>query len=724
MRRARFRCLFVLVTSLLALSCVPVPGAAAQASAPATRTVSFGGSTFTVPSEWPVIDLRADPTHCVRHDVSAVYLGHAGPDPRCPSHLVGKADGLQIESNDDTTAGQSAKATITTTINGEPIRQDPTAAADGETRVVVPRLSLLVTLSRSPVNSGADDVLRSLRAGPTATTPAAPASAVPAAPAPAPGSAAPASAAPAAPASAAPAAPAPASAAPAAPAPAPAAAPAVTSQAASSSPSLRGPTTYTGKGFDACTAPSEATMSAWLASPYRSVGVYIGGINKACSQPNLTAQWVTHVTNLGWVLVPIYVGLQAPCNTGFSAIDPAQATGQGMTAGDAAASAAAGLGLAGGSPIYFDMEGYNTAAAGCSAAVLAFLNGWTYELHVRGFASGIYSSAASGITDLVNNYNNPNFNSPNDIWFAHWNGVASVYGDPYVPDQLWSPHRRLHQTQGGHDESWGGVVINIDTDYDDGLTVGAVPGYVLDGWGGVHPFGGAPQMYGASYFPGQDVARGLALQPSRSGGYVLDDWGGVHPFGSAPLVYGASYWPGADVARAIALDPCDPSGTSGYVLDDWGGVHPFGGAPAVSGGAYWPGTDIARALTMVCLSGQPAGYVLDGWGGLHPVGPAPFVYGASYWPGQDIVTGASLTGPDGGYTLDAWGGVHPFGAAGPVALSAYWPGTHTARGLAVTGPGGGYVLDVTGGIHSFGNAVPQDAATFSGALAHGVVLAA
>src|SRR3954468_17118249 len=55
-----------------------------------------------------------------------------------------------------------------------------------------------------------------------------------------------------------------------------------------------------GNGFDACTAPSDKTMSRWLKSPYRNVGVYIGGANRACSQPNLNAGWVTTVHGQGW----------------------------------------------------------------------------------------------------------------------------------------------------------------------------------------------------------------------------------------------------------------------------------------------------------------------------------------------------------------------------------------------------------------------------------------
>src|SRR5690349_6203206 len=65
------------------------------------------------------------------------------------------------------------------------------------------------------------------------------------------------------------------------------------------------PGTYGGAGFDACTAPSSATMAAWLASPYRAVGVYFGGDNRACAQPNLTPAWVAEQQAAGWHLLPL-----------------------------------------------------------------------------------------------------------------------------------------------------------------------------------------------------------------------------------------------------------------------------------------------------------------------------------------------------------------------------------------------------------------------------------
>src|SRR5690349_8055272 len=63
------------------------------------------------------------------------------------------------------------------------------------------------------------------------------------------------------------------------------------------------PGTYVGKGFDTCTAPSQSAMNAWKASsPYGAVGIYISGSSRSCSQPNLTATWVTNQVAKGWRL--------------------------------------------------------------------------------------------------------------------------------------------------------------------------------------------------------------------------------------------------------------------------------------------------------------------------------------------------------------------------------------------------------------------------------------
>ncbi len=228
---------------------------------------------------------------------------------------------------------------------------------------------------------------------------------------------------------------------------------------------------FTGLGFDACSAPPQTTMTAWLSSPYRAVGVYIGGANRGCGQPNLTSDWVAAQIAAGWRLIPTYVGLQAPSNgCSCSSIKSSQAAFQGSAAADDAVLQAASLGIGLGNPIYFDMEGYSRTATNTSA-VLTFLDAWTERLHQRGYVSGVYGSAASTIADLVGQYELA-FSEPDDIWIAHYDGLQTT-SDTYVPSTYWVNHQRLRQYRGGHKETYGGVALSIDNDYVDGAVVGS-----------------------------------------------------------------------------------------------------------------------------------------------------------------------------------------------------------------------------------------------------------
>ena len=193
-------------------------------------------------------------------------------------------------------------------------------------------------------------------------------------------------------------------------------------------------------------------------------------------------------------------------------------------------------------------------------------------------------------------------------------------------------------------------------------------GYVLDGYGGLAPFGGAPAARLTSYWSGNDVARRVALRPDGTG-YVMDAFGGLHPFGTeaAPTPArpsGGPYWPDWPIARDVVLLPGE--GSAGYVLDAFGALHPFGGAPAARTNGYWPGQDVARRV--VLAPGGTGGYVLDRSGGLKrfAVGDAdlpPRLQGTPYWSGQDRARDVVLTRAAAGYVVDVRGGVYGFGGA-------------------------------------------------------------
>ncbi len=172
-------------------------------------------------------------------------------------------------------------------------------------------------------------------------------------------------------------------------------------------------------------------------------------------------------------------------------------------------------------------------------------------------------------------------------------------------------------------------------------------GYVLDGWGGLHPFGGAPAVFDYPYFPGRDLAKRMALLGDGSGGYVLDAYGGLHPFTIAGHtrprdITNHAYFGGFDIARDFVLLP-NSTGTSaaGVTLDGYGGLHPFdNGTPVTlpTDYPYFRGFDIARAIRLMpgTSLATPQGWILDGFGGLHPFGGAPRMMDYPYFVGNDV----------------------------------------------------------------------------------------
>jgi hypothetical protein len=262
---------------------------------------------------------------------------------------------------------------------------------------------------------------------------------------------------------------------------------------------------FTGLGFDACAAPSSRAMAAWGSSPYRAIGVYIGGTNRACSQPNLTSAWVAEQTAAGWHLIPTYVGLQAPGSSCASCakLSAGRAAAQGAESAIDAVAQASAVAIGPGSPIYFDMESYERSSTATSA-MLTFLEAWTEKLHQLGYLSGFYSSSGSGIADLARQVGS-GYVLPDDLWIANWNGQQST-ADAVVPSTAWSPHKRIHQYRGGHNEAYGGVAINIDNNYVDADTVGTAA------LGPDDPVGSLDLAKAAA--PGQVRVRGWAFDPN------------------------------------------------------------------------------------------------------------------------------------------------------------------------------------------------------------------
>jgi hypothetical protein len=395
----------------------------AGAAGAAWRTVAYDGVTLKVPASWPVVRLSRQPRACPRLNVHAVYLGTPGPDSSCPADLQGKTTAVTIQRVN--AAGPDLRqATRRTEIGGRAARTNTDAAVTHAMIDILPSAGVEVSLSYGRSLRLARSIQATIRitrrAGavrhattPATTTPATikPAAIKPAAP--------------------------------------------------------QG--LVQGRGFDTCAAPSAATMKDWRASPYRAIGVYIGGVNRACAQSNLTSAWLTKIQSEGWHYFPFYVGLQASCVAALqdSTIKPASAATQGTAAADDAVTQASDLGIPASTPIIYDMEAYR---GGCGSEVTAFLSAWDSELHARGYVAGVYESF-SNIGDLISAAGQ--MIEPDVIHYADWDGHATT-NSSYMPSGMWISHQRIHQYRGGHGETYGGATINIDNDQLD-VTLSGTP---------------------------------------------------------------------------------------------------------------------------------------------------------------------------------------------------------------------------------------------------------
>jgi hypothetical protein len=419
------------VATLAVLMGVSAGGASAAWAHSGTKVVRFHDYAIRVPASWPVYDLVSHPTVCVRFDRHAVYLGHPSANQHCPAHAVGRTEAVLVSP----LAGSAARS-----LGGAGTVLPSVAAPGAQPRqgssgvLTVPARGVVVTATwhNNPSTVRRALGVRSLEVLRGVLRPAGP-SAVPGA---------------------------------------------GRAVAGAARAVAHAAGVFNGLGFDACTAPSPSAMSAWQASPFRAIGVYIGGANMGCSQPNLTAAWVSQETAAGWHLIPTYVGLQAPGSCGCASISAGGASFEGAAAAADAVTQAQALGIGKGNPIYYDMEGYASGGS-TTARVLAFLSAWTSTLHADGYVSGVYSSGDSGIADFANAYGT-GFTEPDDLWIARWNGAQST-SDPSVPAGEWAAHQRLHQYSGSHDDTYGGATINIDSDYLDGATAAAsnLPLFVL-----------------------------------------------------------------------------------------------------------------------------------------------------------------------------------------------------------------------------------------------------
>lgn len=399
-----------IVAAIAALGASETAGAADTAGA--LKVVMYRGYSFRVPRSWPVIDNASRPHGCVRFDQHAVYLGPVSGEQSCPSWLLGTTESLLIQpgpagvtrfSSEDQVA-RSITARAPGIVVTATFAKDPTLIGRILTSAGLP--APMLTGTDQAAQGGTGSRSRHLDGGAVSAM--------------------------------------------------------IGVQA---SPALHGamplpplPATvasYRGRGFDACNTPSRRMMRAWRGhSPYRAIGIYIGGSDRACAQPNLSRSWVRYAATAGWRFIPLYAGPQAAFG------ELRHPVRQGTAAARDAVTDARRLGFGRHTPIYYDMEAYRPRAR---PLALRFESAWTRQLHRLGYSSGLYSSSDSGIADLSAQYGSRRYARPDVIDDAEWNGAANT-NDRNLRQGQWHL-RRIHQYRVNVTQRYGGVRINIDQDF-------------------------------------------------------------------------------------------------------------------------------------------------------------------------------------------------------------------------------------------------------------------
>jgi hypothetical protein len=231
--------------------------------------------------------------------------------------------------------------------------------------------------------------------------------------------------------------------------------------------------------FDTCEAPALDAMRVWRSSsPYTAVAVYIGGEMRACRNAALDEpSWVRRVQADGWGVIPVYVGPQAPCTTYRVRMNGVDPTGHGIQVGGDTIIRARASGLRLGDPVYLDIEPWRRVDPECARQVALFLSSWVQTVRTAGYRTGIYSTPSTGIAVHRAIEAEPGMHAPDLVWVASWNDTPGVPGND-IPAGAWAG-RRMHQFRGDHLETWGGVTIEIDTNWVDAPTARHEPDLVV-----------------------------------------------------------------------------------------------------------------------------------------------------------------------------------------------------------------------------------------------------
>ena len=243
------------------------------------------------------------------------------------------------------------------------------------------------------------------------------------------------------------------------------------------------PGDFRGFGFDQCLAPTQRTMDVWLNhSPFLSVGIYISGNSRALPQPaepdaavdrHPAAQGLAaaadHPRPAGVMQRPVPALRRRPGDRRPSRsrrqvpVRPAPGPRRGREGGrrgQGARHRAAQHALVRPRGVRRQQLPVPRVRAGLPQRVdqQAARPRSTSPASTPAPAPGSRCSTTPGSSG-------PDaYTLPDMIWIARWDGVANT-STSYIRDDGWRPGGRVKQYEGGHNETWGGVTINIDRNY-------------------------------------------------------------------------------------------------------------------------------------------------------------------------------------------------------------------------------------------------------------------
>ena len=472
----------------------------------------------------------------------AVYLGTPGPDPACPAALYGKTEAVQVHAGESAQSRCSAQQQRAVLIGGHAARTNADAAVTHTIIDLLPAAGIEVSLSYGSDPALVRRIASTIRVG-RAARPAALPRLLPIGPTAAQGY-------------------------------------------------------FRGDGFDTCSAPAAAAMDRWLASGDRAIGIYIGGVNRACAQSSLTASWITAIRAQGWHYFPLYPGLQAPaCWRQGMPPSPRPARPPRARPPPTTRRARPWTWASRREPRSATTWRRMRAAP---LEVTTFLSSWDVELHVRGYRAAVYESF-SDIGDLVSAA--ATMTEPDVIYYADWDGHATTTSS-YMPARMWTHHQRIHQYLGGHKVTWDGVTMDIDSDQLNIRLGGPAP--VL------------PGLAGFRVAVGQNVSKSAEWFAKAANGTLVHDyqhpvgrptWSGVQTVGNSPANIASNPAVAADAngdlivfARTAASQVVhawqQPTAPGGW---QWGGAVgagvPPGGMISDPGAARRPGGDVEVFMT-------------------------------------------------------------------------------------------------------------------------------